>query len=583
MRVPLAAGRSLLLLLTASTVACGAQPVPSPGARAEGPSPFGPSWTLPPAETTISPASAGMVSTTDPLATEAGLSILARGGNAIDAAVATHFALAVVNPEAGNIGGGGFLVARLTDGSTAALDFRETAPLAASRDMYLDADGQLTDASVVGHLAAGVPGSVAGMWEAHQRYGSLPWAELLQPAIELADGFDLHPRLAGSLRSYAGRLSRFPSTAAVFLPDGQAPAEGERFSQPDLAATLRRVAQDGRDGFYQGTTARLIVEEMERGGGIISARDLADYTAVWRTPIEFDYRGHPVISMPPPSSGGVTMAAILNVLEGYDLVSLGYHSADHLHLYAEASKRAFADRNHYLADPDFVPQPVDRLISDEYAAERRAAIDPLRATPSEVVAPGAGPAPREGENTTHYSVVDGQGNAVAVTTTINSLYGNLVTVTGAGFLLNNEMDDFAAAPGLPNQFGLIQGEANAIEPGKRMLSAMTPAIVLDPAGRLRMVTGSPGGPTIISTVAQMISNVVDWGMEGALAGSAPRLHHQHLPDVLRVEAGGLADEVAAALRARGHTVEVRGRQGDARSILVLPDGRLMGVGDPRRD
>ena len=583
MRVPPAAGRSLLLLLTATTVACGAQPVPHPGTRTEAPSPFGPAWTLPLAETRIASPTEGMVSTTDPLATEAGLAILSRGGNAVDAAVATHFALAVVNPEAGNIGGGGFLVARLTDGSTAALDFRETAPLAASRDMYLDADGQLTDASVVGHLAAGAPGSVAGMWEAHQRYGSLPWAELLQPAIELADGFDLHPRLAGSLRSYAGRLSRFPSTAAVFLPDGQAPAEGERFSQPDLAATLRRVAQDGRDGFYQGTTARLIVEEMERGGGIISARDLSDYTAVWRTPIEFGYRGHQVISMPPPSSGGVTMAAILNVLEGYDLVSLGYHSADHLHLYAEASKRAFADRNHYLADPDFVPQPVDRLISDEYAAERRAAIDPLRATPSEVVAPGAGPAPREGENTTHYSVVDGQGNAVAVTTTINSLYGNLVTVTGAGFLLNNEMDDFAAAPGLPNQFGLIQGEANAIEPGKRMLSAMTPAIVLDPAGRLRMVTGSPGGPTIISTVAQMISNVVDWGMEGALAGSAPRLHHQHLPDVLRVEAGGLADEVAAALRARGHTVEVRGRQGDARSILVLPDGRLMGVGDPRRD
>lgn len=572
----------LLLALTLAANACGAQPVPAPHTRAEPPS-ADPGWPLPPADTRVADASEGMVTTTDPLATEVGLAVLARGGNAVDAAVATHFALAVVNPEAGNIGGGGFMVARFADGSTAALDFRETAPLAATRDMYLDAQGRPTDASVVGHRAAGVPGSVAGMWEAHRRYGSLPWSDLVQPAIDLADGLVLHPRLAGSLSSYAQRLARFPATAAIFLPGGAPPREGERFVQADLAATLRRIATDGRDGFYAGETARLIVEEMARGDGLITALDLALYEAVWRTPIHFEYRGHGIVSMPPPSSGGVTMAAILNMLEGYDLAALGFLSADHLHLYAEASKRAFADRNHYLADPDFVVQPVERLVSDAYAAERRATIDLARATPSEQIMPGAGPAPHEGEHTTHYSVIDGEGNAVSVTTTINSLYGNLVTVTGAGFLLNNEMDDFAAAPGTPNQFGLVQGEANAIEPGKRMLSAMTPTIVTARDGRLLMVTGSPGGPTIISTVAQMVSNVVDWEMEGAAAGSAPRMHHQHLPDVLRIERGAIADGVVAELQARGHTLEMRGNQGDSRTILVLPDGRLLGIGDPRRD
>ena len=544
---------------------------------------FGPDWAVAPAAPRTAAAGEGMVATTDPVATDVGTDILRRGGNAVDAAVATHFALAVVNPEAGNIGGGGFLVARMAGGETVALDFREKAPMAATRDMFLDASGNPTEASVVGHLAAGVPGSVAGMWEAHQRFGSLPWSSLLEPAIALADGLVMHERLAESLADYAGRLTTYPATAAIFLPGGRPPAVGERFVQADLATTLRRIAAEGKDGFYRGATARLVEEEMQRGGGLMTAADLAAYEAKWRDPLAFEYRGHRIISMPPPSSGGATMAEILNILEGYDFSSLTYLSPQHVHLYAEAAKRAFADRNSYLADPDFVAQPVERMSSDEYAAERRATIAHGAATPAAEVAPGLGPAPAEGANTTHYSIVDGRGNAVAVTTTINSLYGNLVTVSGAGFLLNNEMDDFTASPGEPNQYGLVQGEANAVEPGKRMLSAMTPTVVLRPDGEVLLVTGSPGGPTIISTVAQMVSNVIDWRMDLAEATSAPRLHHQHLPDVLRYERRGLSPEVVTALRAMGHTVEERGGyQGDAQSVLVLPDGRLVGVGDPRR-
>jgi gamma-glutamyltranspeptidase/glutathione hydrolase len=524
-----------------------------------------------------------MIATTDEVATEVGTSVLRRGGNAVDAAVATHFALAVVNPEAGNIGGGGFLIARMADGTTAALDFRETAPLAATRDMFLDANGEATDRSLVGHLAAGVPGSVAGMWEAHRRFGSLPWASLVQPAIELAEGVVLHDRLAESLADYSGRLAIYPATAAIFVPGGRTPRLGERFVQADLAETLRRIASEGRDGFYAGVTARLIAEEMRRGGGLITLEDLARYEARWREPLLFEYRDHRVISMPPPSSGGATLAEILNVLEGFDLRSMGHLSPDHAHLFAEATKRAFADRNSYLADPDFVSQPVEKMISDDYASERRATIADAAATPAEQIAPGLGPPPGEGANTTHYSIIDGAGNAVAVTTTLNSLYGNRVTVAGAGFLLNNEMDDFTAKPGTPNQFGLVQGEANAVAPGKRMLSAMTPTIVLGPDGRVRLVTGSPGGPTIITTVAQIVSNVVDWEMDLVEATAAPRMHHQHLPDILRFEQGGLTPDAVAALRAMGHAVEERnGYQGDSQSILVQPDGRLVGVGDPRR-
>ena len=566
-----------------ATAPMGSAPTTTPLGAVAVPTEFPAGWDIPPRTITPTLATGGMVATTDRVASEIGAEILRRGGNAVDATVATHFALAVVNPEAGNIGGGGFLVVRMADGTTASLDFRETAPLAATHDMYLNEAGELTERSLVGHLAAGVPGSVAGMWEAHQRFGTLPWNELLEPAINLAEGIVVHERLATSLQSYEERLRRFPATAAAFLPGGRAPRVGDRLVQRDLAETLRRIASEGKEGFYGGRTAELVEREMERGDGLITEEDLARYEAVWREPVTFSYRSHSVISMPPPSSGGATMAAILNILEGYNLDALGWHSAEHIHLWTEATRRAYADRNAYLADPDFVPQPLPRMASAEYAAERRAGIDPDRATPSAQVAPGLGPVPDEGENTTHYSIMDEAGNAVAVTTTINSLYGNLVTVEGAGFLLNNEMDDFAAKPGTPNQFGLVQGEANAIEPGKRMLSAMTPTIVLDPNDRIRLITGTPGGSTIITTIAQIVANVVDWDMDLSEAMAAPRLHHQHLPDVLRYEHNGLEPEVVTALRAMGHEVEERrGYQGDVQSILVLPDGVLAGVSDPRR-
>jgi gamma-glutamyltranspeptidase / glutathione hydrolase len=545
---------------------------------------FAPGWDFQRDQIAPVLASRGMVVTTDRVASEIGAEVLRRGGNAIDAAVATHFALAVVNPEAGNIGGGGFLVVRMADGTTAALDFREAAPKGATRDMYLEADGSVSDSlSLVGHLAAGVPGSVAGMWEAHKRFGKLRWAEVVQPAITLAEGIVVHERLANSLRAYEDRLRRYPATARVFLPEGRAPVVGERLVQRDLAETFRRIQRSGADGFYRGPTAEAVEAEMRRGGGLITREDLAAYKAVWRDPIQFRYRGHMVVSMPSPSSGGATMAEMLKIMEGYNVRSMGYLSPGHVHLFTEAARRAYADRNAYLADPDFVPQRTADMISDAYAARRRATISRDRATPSAQVAPGLGAPPAEGENTTHYSIVDGSGNAVAVTTTINSLYGNLVTVDGAGFLLNNEMDDFTAKPGVPNQFGLVQGAANAIAPGKRMLSAMTPTIVLAPNGRVRLVTGTPGGSTIITSVAMIVSNVVDFDMDVATATAAPRLHHQHLPDTLRFERGGLAPQTVTALRAMGHAVQERpGFQGDVQSIMVLPTGYMAGVADPRR-
>ena len=547
-------------------------------------------WAFPAARVAAAYGAEGMVATTDRVASEIGVEVLRRGGNAVDAAVAIHFALAVVNPEAGNIGGGGFMVVRMADGQTAALDFREKAPMAARRNMFLDGQGALTDRSVAGHLAAGVPGSVAGMWEAHKRFASYPWSELIQPAINLADGLIVHERLARSLQTYESRLQRYPSTAATLLLAGLAPRVGDRLQQRDLAETLRRIARDATHDFYGGRTAALIVAEMQRGGGIITREDLARYAAVWRDPLTFKYRDHTIVTMPPPSSGGATLAEILNILEGYDVAGLGHLSREHVRLWTEAMKRAFVDRNTYLADPDFITQPTERMISDAYAAERRAEIAGDGATPSDRVRPGLGPVPAgrrpdartEGEHTTHFSVMDRDGNAVAVTTTLNSLYGSQVTVGGAGFLLNNEMDDFAASPGKPNQFGLVQGEVNAIEPGKRMLSSMTPTIVLDPRGRVRIVTGTPGGPTIITTVAQIVSNVIDFRMDLDTATAAPRLHHQHLPDRLFYERDGLRADVQSSLRASGYELEERrGYQGDAQSILVLPGGIAAGVADPR--
>lgn len=537
-------------------------------------------------------SSSGMVVTTDRYASEVGARILAAGGNAVDAAVATHFALAVVNPEAGNIGGGGFMVVRLADGETAALDFREQAPMAAHRDMYLDADGNVTRQSVVGHLAAGVPGSVQGMWDAHQRFGTLPWIDLLQPAIDLANGVVVTERIHGSINNQTDALQPFAASVAAFLPSGEAPAVGDTFVQADLAQTLTRIRDEGPDDFYRGRTAALIVEEMQRGDGIITLADLDRYTTAWRDPVVFDYRGHTVFSMPPSSSGGVTLAEMSNILEGYDLGAMPWHGAEHIHLLAEAWKRAYADRNEYLADPDFVDMPIEQLTSEAYASARRASMSLEAATPSLDIGPGVD-LPEESENTTHYSVVDEAGNAVSVTTTINSWFGNKVTVTGAGFLLNNEMDDFAAKPGTPNQFGLVQGENNAIEPGKRMLSAMTPTIVLAPDGRLMMVVGTPGGSTIITTVFQTISNVIDFGMSVADAVAAPRVHHQHLPDQITVEHAGLDAEVIAQLEALGHTVVVRGQappeayfggglSGDIQAIVIDELGVMHGFSDQRR-
>jgi len=533
-------------------------------------------------------ADSGAVATTDAYATDVGVEILRSGGNAVDAAVAVSFALAVVNPEAGNLGGGGFMVARMADGTEAALDYREKAPLAATREMFLDEEGNLTDRSVVGHLAAGVPGTVRGMWEAHRRFGSLSWEELVEPAIRLAEGYAVRRRQHDMFTASEEGLRRFEATEENYLPGGRVPQVGDTFRQPELAGTLRRIRNQGADGFYRGRTAELIVAEMDRGGGIITLEDLRRYDAAWRDPLVFEYRDHTVLSMPPSSSGGATMAEAAQILEGFALDTLGWHSADHVHLLAEAWKRAYADRNTYLADTDFVEVPLDTMISAAYAAERRRGISPDRATPSDSVKPGLGPEPEprptsEGPHTTHFSIVDRAGNAVAITTTINSWFGSKVLVEGAGFVLNNEMDDFSAKPGAPNQYGLVEGVANVVQPGKRMLSSMTPTLVLDPDGELLMVTGTPGGSSIITTVFQTISNVVDFGMDAVAAVHAPRVHHQHLPDQIYVEPGGLPAEVIAALEGRGHTVIERGgMSGDVQAILILPDGALAAASDPRR-
>lgn len=548
-------------------------------------------WPFPPGTPPVT-ARGGIVATTDEYASRVGLDILAAGGNAIDAAIATGLALAVVNPEAGNLGGGGFMMVRLGNGSVHALDHREKAPLAATRDMYLDEDGNLTDKSVLGHLAAGVPGTVAGLWEAHRRFGTMEWAALVEPAIRLAGGFEVTKRLVSTLEAARDRILPFPASARVFLPGGEVPAIGDTFVQPDLAAVLTRLRDRGPDDFYRGETARLIAAEMERGGGIITLEDLDRYQAVWREPVAFGYRGYTAYSMPPPSSGGVTMAMIAGMLEGWDLAALGWNSPKTIHLMAESFRRAFADRNEYLADPDFVDLPVDRLTSEAYEAARAATISPERATPSAEVRPGL-EAVMDESHTTHYAVVDDDGNAVAVTTSLNLWYGGKVVVDGAGFFLNNTMDDFSAKPGTPNQFGLVQGERNAVAPGKRMLSAMSPTIVEDAGGALFLVTGTPGGATIITTVLQTIMNVVDHGMNVVQAVHAPRVHHQHLPDRVFFEYGGLPESTVRALEALGHTVEERdpgppdayftgGMSGDVQLIMVMPDGSLEGWSDPRR-
>lgn len=524
-----------------------------------------------------------MVVSTDGYASEAGVGALEAGGNAVDAAVAVSFALAVVNPEAGNLGGGGFMLLRTADGAVAALDDRSSAPASATGEMFLDAGGELGDRSVQGHLAAAVPGSVKGLWKAHERYGRLAWSDLVEPAVTLARGFAVQERFTRSFPPHiVAGLSRFPTSARVFLPGGGPPRIGDTFHQRDLARTLAHVRDEGPDGFYQGEIADLIVAEMEREGGIITLDDLAAYEAVWREPVRADYRGHTIVSMPPSSSGGATLGATAGILDTFPLGDLTWHSSEHVHLLAEAWKRAFGDRNHYLADPEFSDIPMDVLVSADYGVSRAAGISMEQATPAEQVRPGLGSV-RPSSATTHFSIIDADGNAASVTTTLNTWYGSKVVVGGTGVLLNNEMDDFTAKPGAPNFFGLVQGAANAIEPHKRPLSAMTPTMVLDTDGDLRMVVGSPGGATIITTVFQVVANVLDHGMSLEEAVCAPRVHHQHLPDRIQDEPGGLPPGVSEALTALGHeVVEHEEMSGDVQAILRLPDGTLDGQSDPRR-
>jgi gamma-glutamyltranspeptidase / glutathione hydrolase len=510
----------------------------------------------------------GMVVAADPLAARAGQKILEQGGNAIDAAVATGFALAVTYPGAGNIGGGGFMVIRFADGRTAAIDYREKAPSAATRTMYLDSAGNfIPQKSTYGHLASGVPGSVAGMLAALDTFGTMTRAKVIAPAIALAgSGFPLHRRLASSLKSMLPEFMKFPGSVRSFLKKGEPLAEGDVWKQPDLARTLRLIAEKGKDGFYRGSVANALVAEMKRGGGLITHTDLESYRPVFRTAVHGTYRGYDVISMPPPSSGGIALVQLLNMLEPYDLHAYGWNSAKTVHLMTEAMRRVYADRAEFLGDPDFAKVPQRWLLSREYAAARRATIDTMRASRSDAISHGS-PVGHESEETTHYSVADKFGNCVSVTTTLNGGYGSCVTVEGAGFLLNNEMDDFSAKPGTPNMFGLIGNEANAIQPGKRMLSSMAPTILVKDAEPF-MVIGSPGGSTIITTVLQVIVNVVDFGMTMQEAVDAPRFHHQWLPDKVYYEKGAFSAATIAQLRAMGHVLEQRaGTQGLAEGLL----------------
>ncbi len=523
----------------------------------------------------------GMVSSANLIASEVGAGVLAAGGNAVDAAIATGFALAVVHPTAGNIGGGGFMVIRTPDGDATAIDFREKAPLAAHPEMFTDENGEYSfDIHHNSHLAVGVPGTVAGFALAHERHGGgTPWADLVEPAVDLAgDGFTLSPALARSLASVLPRMEPYPASVAQFSRDGVPYEAGERFRQPDLARTLGLIRDQGRDGFYQGETARLLAEEMARGGGMITEDDLARYQARERAPIRGTYRGYDFVSMPPPSSGGTAIVQMLNILEGFDMASMGHNSAAYIHHLTEAMRLAYRDRARFLADTDFVEVPLDRLTSKAYADELRGTIDAGRAGHSE---PSQVAMAEESTETTHYSVVDRDGMAVSVTYTLEQGYGSKITVPGAGFLLNNEMGDFNGMPGLTNERGLIGTDANLARPEQRMLSSMSPS-VLSRDGELVAVIGTPGGRTIINTVMQLVLNIVDHGMSIEEAVAAPRIHHQWLPNNVRVEEGGVADADAEALRAMGHDVQVRGSQGRASSIGVDPEtGEFVGAPDPR--
>ena len=519
------------------------------------------------------------------LASIVGSATLRRGGNAVDAAVAVGFALAVTHPSAGNLGGGGFMVIRMADGTVAANDHREKAPAAATREMYQDADGEVVRGlSTASHLAVGVPGTVDGLLSALEKYGTMSRREVVQPAISIARrGFVLSQDLAESLASVHVKFAKYPGSAKKFANKDGTPYEpGDVFRQWDLGATLERIRRDGRAGFYEGKTAKLIVAEMQRGGGLISSQDLAEYHSVWREPIVGSYRGHEIVSMPPPSSGGVLLVQMLNMLEAYDLGAMGFGSADAIHHVIEAERRAYADRAEHMGDPDFYPVPVAMLIDKNYARQRFLDFDPERASQSSDIGSGVIP-PAESPDTTHVSVIDKDGNAVAYTTTLNLSYGSKIVAQGTGFLLNNEMDDFSSKDNTPNAFGLIGREANAIQPGKRMLSSMTPTLVVKD-GEILLATGSPGGSTIITTTMQVIINVIDHGMSVSDAVGRPRFHHQWQPDRVIFEALGFSPDTLAILQTRGHVNQVRApfSLGDANSVMRTKEG-FRGMADPRNE
>jgi gamma-glutamyltranspeptidase/glutathione hydrolase len=538
-----------------------------------------------------------IVTSVHELASRAGVEMLQSGGNAVDAAVATGFALAVVHPQAGNLGGGGFLLLRNANGETHFIDFREKAPAAATENMYLDAQGNVLpdsnkDSSIVGYRSVGVPGSVAGLVYAEKKYGKLSLEKVIAPAIKLArDGFPLAYEDTQDLKRDE-YLAQFPESKRIFQRDGNYYQPGELLRQPELARTLERIAKNP-DDFYRGAMARELAAAIHKGGGLVTAADLAAYEVKEREPIRGSYRGYDIISAPPPSSGGVALIEILNILEGFELAKLGNRSGSAIHLEAEAFRRAFYDRADFLGDPDFAKIPVAQLIDKKYAAGWRDSIDPSHASVSkdlkrpafaelERVAQSRTVAIREPENTTHYSVVDAEGNAVSVTTTLNDSFGSRVTAEGLGFLLNDEMDDFAAKQGVPNAYGLIQGPANAIGPGKRPLSAMTPTIVLKD-GKLVLVLGSPGGPTIITTVANILIGVVDFSLDIAEAVNAPRFHHQWLPDEIFIE-DRLSPDTMNVLRSKGYKLNVRHFWGDGECIMIDPKtGERLGASDGRNN
>ena len=520
----------------------------------------------------------GMAVAMESQAADVGIDVLKAGGNAVDAAVAMGFALAATHPFAGNIGGGGFMLIRFADGRSTFIDFRERAPDKSSRNMYLDAKGELTRDSIEGWRSSGVPGTVRGLEMAATKYGRRKWAENLAPAIALAKGFPVSYALAGSLKG-AGDLARDPESKRIFQKGGAFFEVGETLAQPELAQTLERIAKNGASEFYEGETAKRFAEEMAKHGGIISLSDLKSYKAIERTPLKGTYKGYTVITSPPSSSGGIALLEMLGILDGTGYEKAGAGSASAIHYVAESMRRGYADRNEYVGDPDFVKVPIAGLLDPAYHAKLRATIDPERATPSTLVRPGK-PAGSESMETTHYSVVDSEGNAVAVTYTLNGGFGNGITVPGLGFLLNNEMDDFASKPGTANMFGLVQGETNAIAPGKRPLSSMTPTI-LEKDGKLFMTVGAPGGGRISTAVLQVILNVIDFGMNVQDAIDAPRVHHQWQPDKLSLERA-ISPDTVALLKSRGYDVDYAPGVVIAQVAAIVSDGGwLQGGSDGR--